>query len=433
LLPLFTRNIILFTVNLFIMRPLILLLVGLLMRPLLIPAQNLGVIGSSTAAGDGASIPDSSWVNLTKVWYSSLGQLTNVFNLAVSGKTTFDGMPSSYSPPTAAPGDPQPPPPLPDHNVTKVLSDGSDVVIVAFPSNDITAGFTLTQYLSNLRTIYDSVVVKGKICYVTTTQPRDDIAPGTRLLLKQGRDSILAEFPGFTLNFWDPVVDPVSLGILAQYSFGDGIHFNNAGHQVLFQVVKSANIMPSTPLPLAFINFTAKWQQQSVLLTWTVADGDAPAGLSWFEIQRSADGSHFTSLQQLNQQTAISSGSFSWTDDHPLSGKSFYRVGWVQGQDEKFTAIAKLDNSPIKKLSIGRIYNSPGTAALGVEIDCPVDQTVSISVIGVSGALLRRQSSAIQSNSATIYIPIASLPAGQYFLKVTAANGDKAVTSFTKL
>src|SRR6185312_11992550 len=101
---------------------------------------------------------------------------------------------------------------------------GSSVVIIGYPSNDIAFGFTLTQYLANLRTIYDSVLAAGKVAYVTTTQPRDDIAPALRQLALQGRDSILSEFPQRSLNFWDPVADPTTLGILTQYEFGDGIH-----------------------------------------------------------------------------------------------------------------------------------------------------------------------------------------------------------------
>src|SRR6185312_11677798 len=138
------------------MRCLLLLSCFLAMGTPNLPAQILGIIGSSTAAGEGSTTFDSSWVAITTRYYKGLHQLTNTVDIAVSGTTTWNGMPSSFVPPTT--GNPAPLPVDPNHNVTKILQLGSSVVIIGYPSNDIAFGFTLTQYLANLRTIYDSVL-----------------------------------------------------------------------------------------------------------------------------------------------------------------------------------------------------------------------------------------------------------------------------------
>ena len=57
------------------------------------------VIGSSTAAGMGASTADSSWVKRFTHYYQNLGLTIIEHNTAVPGRNCYQGMPSSYTPP----------------------------------------------------------------------------------------------------------------------------------------------------------------------------------------------------------------------------------------------------------------------------------------------------------------------------------------------
>ncbi|MCK7558095.1 hypothetical protein MKQ70_25050 [Chitinophaga sedimenti] len=55
------------------------------------------VLGSSTAAGTGASKPDSAWVNIVKKYFSDENSpFTTVHNLAVAGTVTYNVQPSWY-------------------------------------------------------------------------------------------------------------------------------------------------------------------------------------------------------------------------------------------------------------------------------------------------------------------------------------------------
>src|SRR6202000_1934627 len=141
---------------------------------------------------------------------------------------------------------------------------------------------------------YDSVVAAGKICYVITTQPRNDIPTNLRQVALQGRDSILNEFPQRSLNFWDPVADPATLGILAQYSAGDGIHLNNAGHTAIALVAENAGIMTQIPLPLTLIDFSARKTGHDISLQWTTAAHGATSPVL-FNVQRSTGNNTFAS------------------------------------------------------------------------------------------------------------------------------------------
>ena len=276
----------------------------------------IAVIGSSTAAGVGATPIDSSWVNLTKFYYQGLGKIDTIYNIALGGQTTYDGMPSGFMPPTGRPA------PDTATNITRALSFNPDVVLVNFPSNDAAADYTLTETMANLRTIYESLIAAGKIAYITTSEPRTSLSTSQKELLKTMRDSVEAEFGTFSLDFYDAIVGPDSLDINPIYNF-DGTHVTNAGHRQLFEVVKNTNILSSFPLALTLLQFTAVPEAFKVRLRWTLTD---PSGQTTVIVQRSMDGRNFEDLARETSDRPRRIDSSSWTDDQPLTGKSYYRL-----------------------------------------------------------------------------------------------------------
>ncbi|HYJ37907.1 MAG TPA: SGNH/GDSL hydrolase family protein [Chitinophagaceae bacterium] len=209
-------------------------------------AKKLSVIGSSTAAGTGATGYDSSYVGRVEAYYDNLGIPTTVTNLALGGSNCYRGLPSSYfiTPP--------PPPfvmlafPDVDRNVTKALSFNPDVVIVGYPSNLYnTVDFTIPRILDVHQKIYDSVIAAGKVCFITTTQPRQDAGvfdtPESRQKLKDIRDAMMLQFGNYAIDFWTGIALPDNT-INPIYSAGDNIHLNNAGHRELFRRVRNKDI-----------------------------------------------------------------------------------------------------------------------------------------------------------------------------------------------
>ncbi len=220
-----------------------------------------------------------------------------------------------------------------------------DVVIVCFASNDIGDGYSKAEYLFNLHVIANFVHAAGKICYIATTQPRTSFNPALQDSLLKVRDSILAEFGPFALDFYSPVVSPDSLNINPVYAYTDNIHLNDAGHQQLFQVAKNNVILSATPLALALTSFTAQREQQEVLLKWTDQGEDAPAN---FEIQRSTTGTgpSFETVQVEKGDGGSLTDNYSWTDEHPLSGGSFYRIKIDEPGKESYSPVISIgDNS----------------------------------------------------------------------------------------
>ncbi|NUN70465.1 MAG: T9SS type A sorting domain-containing protein, partial [Bacteroidetes bacterium] len=194
------------------------------------------VIGSSTAAGTGATAYDSSWVGRFRSYVKTQDSTAAVVNLAIGGYTTYDAMPSSYVPPSGRPA------PKVNNNITAALKFKPHAVIISLPTNDIAYGYALSEQLAN----YDAIIAqvpKNVPVFVSTAQPRNLDANG-RALLMQLRDSSAARYKNRALDFWTGLANSDGT-VNALYNAGDGIHLNNAGHKVLFERVMAAGVWNS--------------------------------------------------------------------------------------------------------------------------------------------------------------------------------------------
>ncbi len=395
-------------------------LLGMLFYSLTATAQTkIVAIGSSTVSGEGASVPDSAWINRLNAYYSDLGISVTIVNLGYPQTTTFNGMPSSYLPPSR---NLSPDTPFYGHNITYVWQYHPDIVIIAYPSNDIVLGFTVPQFLANLRTIRDSVQAQGKIAWVATTQPRNDIPTNERQQQLEAKDSILSEFAGHVFNFWDPLADPTTLGFKAGLT-NDAIHPDDAGHALLFQAVKNANIINTTPLPINIVSFAAVEQSTRVLLSWTTAGEETGS----FIIQRSGDGAAFSDI---GQAAAVpSSSSYSWTDVSPVGGRAWYRLHFT-GKEDFYSPVVTL--GPEKgKLSIDKVYSPDGKDQLIVELNTGGSPSVQLSVFSAGGIPVI-QTPRLTDASSTKTLDISRLAAGQYFIRLSDASGHFVTTAFSK-
>ncbi|MEI9942685.1 MAG: carbohydrate-binding protein [Chitinophagaceae bacterium] len=196
--------------------------------------KKIAVIGSSTAAGNGTTSGDSAFVNRLKAYYLAQGLLSDIVNLAVSGTTPFD------------------------INITTALNTSQpDILFVAYPSNLYTASTNATV-LARFQTIYDSAVNRGIVCYISGTQPRNDFNTADKLNLIVLNDSLRNRFGSKFIDFLAISRNTSDNTIKAEFSAGDGIHLNNAGHERLFQAVKAANIFQNTfSSPSVIVNPTS--------------------------------------------------------------------------------------------------------------------------------------------------------------------------------
>ncbi len=191
----------------------------------------LVVLGSSTAAGEGASSSSKGWVSLlASALSATVGAELDADNLAVGGYTTEELLPDSGS----------------NGSIDEALEREPNLVIVALAgNNDLSSGVSTSAYMSRLEEIRDASVDAGVPVFFMSTAPKD-VGTDDRETLRDWGLEMEARFsscfvPGraspYTSCFID-VFEPLandSLGVESEYGAGDGIHLNDAGHAVIFE------------------------------------------------------------------------------------------------------------------------------------------------------------------------------------------------------
>ena len=216
----------------------------------------IAVIGSSTAAGQGAAPPEKAWVNLYRAYLKSLNPANEVFNLGLGGQQTFQLLPTGYQPP------PKRPVPDPERNVTKALSLRPDAIIVNAPSNDAMAFYGPEEQIVNFDLIIQTAKMAGVPVWICTTQPRVFSAQQIDIQLRL-KAAILSRYGEQAINVWDILATPEHLPD-PRFCLGDGAHLNNQGHQLLFEQVRAKN------LPAAIAEWQCRHKKQQTLASGSV-------------------------------------------------------------------------------------------------------------------------------------------------------------------
>lgn len=247
------------------------------------------VLGSSTAAGAGASVPDSAWVNLYKASVTSENTRYEVINLAKGGYTTFHILPdgSTMPPGVTVTVDTA-------RNITKALTYGPVALIVNMPSNDAANNFTAQMQVDNYRIISGIAAAAGISVWICTPQPRNFSNPLQVKIQTDVRDSVLTLYQDHAIDFWTGMAT-VSGHIKPEFDSGDGVHLNNQGHRALCERVNYKDLDTVFCAPYLSVNnmYTGSSGQCKVYPN--------PAGNRvWIEFEAYGKGSAVAKIYDMN-------------------------------------------------------------------------------------------------------------------------------------
>jgi lysophospholipase L1-like esterase len=195
------------------------------------------VLGSSTAAGAGASSSDSAWVNRYRAYVQSINPNNEVINLAVGGFSSYQIMPTGYVPPSGRPDVDT------THNISRALTYMPDAIIINLPSNDVASGYSLLEQLHNLDTIIGIATAANIPLWISTTQPRN-MSIAYMQLQEDMKDSMYVHYSPYVIDFWTGAALPDN-SLNPFYDSGDGVHQNDAGHRLMCDRVISCYILDS--------------------------------------------------------------------------------------------------------------------------------------------------------------------------------------------
>ncbi|MDZ7377427.1 MAG: GDSL-type esterase/lipase family protein, partial [candidate division KSB1 bacterium] len=197
-------------------------------------AVHIVVLGSSTAEGTGPTDKRNAWVNRYRAFLKSENANHRVDNLAKGGYTTYHILPTGQATPANRPK------PDPQRNITYALSLAPDAIIINLPSNDATSGYSVAEQLANYDTVLAVARRNSVPVWIATTQPRNLSEAGRKNLMEM-RDSTFARFGQYAIDFWNDLAQPNGT-IKPQYDCGDGIHLNDAAHEILFKRVQAKDL-----------------------------------------------------------------------------------------------------------------------------------------------------------------------------------------------
>lgn len=198
------------------------------------PLYKVFIGGSSTPAGSsGVTSVDSAWPNIYKRFLKQHNLLDTMYNRAIGGRSTRNGLPTSTGGYGVADWDTS-------RNITYATKRQVHLAMMGYASNDMT-DWQPANHLGWFREIRDSAVAAGTVYYLTTCQPRPGYNNAEELKLRTIADSQRLQF-----NFVEAyrcVIVPNTLNIKSEFDFGDGIHLNNAGQRLL-----GNNVIATNPL-----------------------------------------------------------------------------------------------------------------------------------------------------------------------------------------
>jgi lysophospholipase L1-like esterase len=221
------------------------------------PPKTVVVLGSSTAAGTGPSLPAESWAAQFTDYLVGLNPANTVVNLAVGGYTTEDILP-------VAEGG------VSGRNIEEAISLGADGIIINLPSNDTLNGITPLQSIDNYDRVIELAAANEIVVWIATTQPRNFIFVGNRENQVELKDLTISSYPHNHVDFWTRLAEgPSNAFIVPEYHSGDDIHLNSDGHEILYRrVVGSGFIESLYATAPTFLNIDVSVSNTGADISW---------------------------------------------------------------------------------------------------------------------------------------------------------------------
>lgn len=204
-----------------------------------LPPFRIAIIGSSTAAGVGASNGDKAWASAL---YEDLEAIAlgpvELENLAVGGYTALDLQSGSES----------------DGNVDDAIALAPDLLIVGLAgSNDIAPDMDTETFIGQLESVRRAAEDAGIPTFFMETLPKNLSAVDRELLQGWGRamreafgscwvPEREAPYEACFMEVFEPLAD-AELGLAPEFDSGDGSHLNDLGHLILARFA-SASVVP---------------------------------------------------------------------------------------------------------------------------------------------------------------------------------------------
>ena len=184
----------------------------------------------------------------------------------------------------------------------------------------------------------------------------------------------------------------------------------------------------ANPLPVSWLNFTGRYVNNVVELSWSTA---MEQNNDFFTVERSADGIQYTAIGTVKGNGTTSSVSvYNFTDAQPLSGTAHYRIKQTD-LDRKYAYSDVIRVNPGAVALKGlRLYPNPAVASVPLTLENSNwrNQKVNVTIYNAIGAIVRQEQVNFGADGRN-RISTSGLQKGSYFVNVYY-NGEKQTLPF---
>lgn len=177
----------------------------------------------------------------------------------------------------------------------------------------------------------------------------------------------------------------------------------------------------ATVLPISIEYFKGVQTDNKHVLSWKANCSSASVT---FEIQRSTDGLHFTSINNLTASQARCSQPFDFTDEHPVSGINYYRIKIID-IDGKST-YSNIISLTLKTKGIELVSLSPNPVIKNdpvLKVNTGDKSLVNIVISDFAGRFVRNQTAQLIPGINPVILNTQSLARGIYQVTAYSAGG----------
>lgn len=184
-------------------------------------------------------------------------------------------------------------------------------------------------------------------------------------------------------------------------------------------------------LPLQFGSFYAYKSGDNGMLNWNTENQDAT--LSYFEIERSFDGTTFTKIGRTEPNRNAANAQYLFTDANLFStykGTAYYRIKMINRSGNATYSAIRSIRSDGSGFTLN-VYPNPAVKEAKITFTLSEAKQVSIQVTDASGKRFTEMNLQAQKGINQKNIDVSALSAGTYIIRIQAGNETQTL-SFVK-
>jgi hypothetical protein len=191
------------------------------------------------------------------------------------------------------------------------------------------------------------------------------------------------------------------------------VYMDSASEEIAFD---NFRLEGTLVLPISLATFSAKKQNSSTLIQWTTS---TEINNDYMAVERSANGRDFAEIGRVQGAgTTQQAQEYEFVDTRPMPGLNYYRLKQVDydGQYEYHKTVV-VDFSGKQQLGLN-VYPTLANSHINLILtgDQEIDEGTQLQIVGADGRVW--QSIHWLEKAGQMELPVASLPAGHYWVKL---------------